>query len=222
MADPRSNVASLRSLGGMSPPPRPPARPPVAEPDERPEAEDDQVSPSAAEAPTAAPRPVPDDAAATPPAAAQPTRPSRPRTQQRRSRRTAPAESAVGGSLRRDVPTTVYLPKATRERLRVARAQTRMSAVDVILDAIHTEWKAAKADEEIGGPAPARDPDLELPVARRPRRQVEDGAPVQIRLTRVEHDQLTRLASRSGVSLSELVTTCVDRRWDPQKSARDV
>ena len=223
MAEPRKNIAKLRGLS-LGPPQRPAAETEPA-PDQQP------TTPREPEPPARQNRPAPDTLA--PAESATTTQPEptskatgndtatpwadglapKRRTTRRRGRQddAEKEEASREAAARRNQATTVYLPRDTRDRLDRARGRTRASNIDLILEAIHATWRDVAA--ELKTPSPKTDPDLDLPRPRRPRRKVTEASTLQLRLTPAEHAGITNLAHRANVSISELVTHCIDRHW---------
>lgn len=198
MVDPRRNISALRGLT-IAPPPSPPSPAPSPPPamSPRPGERDHGEPAEGGEEPSATPR-------------------AEPRRRGRARREPAPTD-APGPSPRKKA-TTLYLGRATRERLEAARRQRGVSSVNLVLEAIRAEYRSVAS--ELGGHDSGADDDdeLGLPAARRPRRVVEDGKPVQFRFSEAEHGALERLTRQAGagVTMSELASACIDRHWpDP-------
>lgn len=223
MAEPRKNVAKLRGLS-LSPPPRPPA-------DSEPAPDPQPTTTQEPEPPAGQSRPAADTRApaesATPPQPERTSRPTgkgraersaddpapKPQTTRRRPRQQygMEEEASRAAAPRRIQATTVYLPRDTRDRLDRARGRTRASNIDLILEAIHATWRDVAP--QLKTPSPKSDPDLDLPLPRRPRRTVTQASTLQLRLTPAEHAGIASLAHGANVSISELVTHCIDRHW---------
>ena len=195
MADPRKNI---RALALAPPPPAPGRRSASLQPAER---------------ETEAGVPVAGDGRGGPatPAVGGPGKSASRRKQTRSaeqvgSRRTPPP----GRHETRTKPTNLYVPHRTRARLAVARTETGVSTIDLILEAVHAQWphvqdKTPNRSSAVGS--------LDLPLPRPARRSVPDPTTIQVRLSEAEHAGLSKLARSARVSMSEVVSICVDRHW---------
>lgn len=125
------------------------------------------------------------------------------------SRRQAPAVSRGSGVAMpeaRAQATTVYLAGRLSEALRMERARTKRAQVDIILDAVSEQFSEVAAGH---GHALGGEIDPILGIARRSRRQVEDGRVVQLRFSSSEKAALTRLATEATMTVSALVSECL-------------
>lgn len=187
MADPRKNIRAL-SLAPPSPATR--AQPPA------PAQADAPPSGSSDDRPLAGRMPSHELEATGP-------------TDRSRTRRTQRSSQASGSTLRTK-RTNLYIARDTRARIDAARAHTGVSAVDAILQAVHAEWQSVA--EELTS-RPSTDDSLELPPPRRPIRAIADATTLQLRLSQAEHAGLTKLAGTAGISVSALVSTCINKHW---------
>lgn len=117
-----------------------------------------------------------------------------------------PRRCGVATPEARDHATTVYLAGRLSEALRMERARTKRAQVDIILDAVSEQFSEVAARH---GHAPGGEIDPILGIARRSRRQVEDGRVVQLRFSSSEKAALTRLATEATMTVSALVSECL-------------
>lgn len=191
MADPRADMAALRQLG--LPPPAP-ARP-------RPTATSPPAKvargKSGAEAPARAPQ-------ARGPEKAKP----RGRKRADDERKPVPHEGEPEGPSegRRSHHTTVYLEGAARTVLEQRlRDDPEATVADAMLDAVRSALDRLQ-QEQAPPPGLAADDPLPPPPRRRRRRRIEDGRPVQVRLSIAEREALDRIAGELGLSVSALIS----------------
>lgn len=208
MADPRRNIRAL----SLAPPPRPeptttaaPALPTTPTKPRRAESATPLTQPSLENGRRAGSHAGPDTVED---AGNQALEPEATVDRERRSRRARTPDSPA----RRNKPTNLYLPRATRDRLAQARTDTGYATIDLILQAVHAQWHHVQPGLRADGSI-TTDSDLDLPPPRRAHRSVIDATTVQLRLAAAEHAGLTKLASTARLSISELVTVCVDQHW---------
>lgn len=126
--------------------------------------------------------------------------------QDSRRQATAVRQSGRATPEARAQATTVYLAGRLSEALRMERARTKRAQVDIILDAVSEQFSEVAAGQ---GRALGGEIDPILGIARRSRRQVEDGRVVQLRFSSSEKDALTRLATEATMTVSALVSECL-------------
>jgi hypothetical protein len=95
--------------------------------------------------------------------------------------------------------------------LRVARGNTGLATIDLILQAVHCEW--AQVEATFRSSPSARKDSLGLPAPRRARRAVVDATTITLRMSPAEYAGLSKLASSAQASVSEVIGRCVDQHW---------